>query len=61
MEAIAVAGLWCCSGAYALLRRRVIMCNEKKSEPNLIVFDAECVFCSSFAKFVGSQVNRVVN
>lgn len=28
------------------------MCNEKKSEPNLIVFDAECVFCSSFAKFV---------
>jgi predicted DCC family thiol-disulfide oxidoreductase YuxK len=28
------------------------MCNEKRLEPNLIVFDAECVFCSSFAKFV---------
>lgn len=28
------------------------MCNEKKVEPNLIVFDAECVFCSSFANFV---------
>jgi predicted DCC family thiol-disulfide oxidoreductase YuxK len=28
------------------------MCNERNSEPNLIVFDAECVFCSSFARFV---------
>jgi predicted DCC family thiol-disulfide oxidoreductase YuxK len=28
------------------------MCNERKPVSHLIVFDAECVFCSSFAWFV---------
>lgn len=34
------------------------MCNERNTEPNLIVFDGECVFCSSFALFVSRHDHR---
>ncbi len=34
------------------------MCNERTGKRNLIIFDGECVFCSSFARFVSKYDRR---